>query len=67
MKKVFRLNIILLYFAFTSLSTVGFGDYNPKSDFERFIIAFSLFIGVNIFSMILGNFLAMLESHDKFH
>jgi len=29
-------NIITLsYFLFTTLSTTGFGDYHPRSDYER--------------------------------
>ena len=28
-------SIVGLYFAFTTLSTVGFGDYTPRSDVER--------------------------------
>jgi len=27
-----RIAITMMYFAFTSLSTVGFGDYHPRSD-----------------------------------
>ena len=29
--------IIALYFAFTSLSTVGFGDYAPVGNIERIL------------------------------
>ena len=32
--------IVAFYFAITSLSTVGFGDYNPRSDFERIFVSF---------------------------
>ena len=46
--------IIVLYFAFTTLSTVGFGDYNPKSESERIITTFILLIGVACFSYIMG-------------
>ena len=53
--------LISLYFAFTSLSTVGFGDYAPKSNTERFFGAFILLFGVAIFSYIMGNFINILE------
>jgi hypothetical protein len=49
--------IIAVYYAFTSLSTVGFGDYNPKSNIERFVCAFILLFGVAIFSYVMGNFI----------
>jgi len=46
--------IIVVYFAFTTLSTVGFGDYNPKSEPERILTTFILLIGVACFSYIMG-------------
>ena len=49
------------YFAFTSLSTVGFGDFAPRSDTERVIGAFILLFGVAIFSYIMGTFIDILE------
>ena len=47
----------MLYFSFTSLTTVGFGDFHPKSNFERIFIAFGLMFGVAIFSYIMGEFI----------
>ena len=49
-----RSAIIVTYFAFTSLSTVGFGDFHPRSCVERLFIAFVLLGGVSIFSFIMG-------------
>lgn len=34
-KSSYENSIIGLYFAFTTLSTVGFGDYTPRGDVER--------------------------------
>lgn len=53
---VFRRIIAVTYFAFTSLSTVGFGDFHPRSDAERLFCAFILLFGVAIFSLIMGSF-----------
>lgn len=53
-----RKSLISLYFAFTSLSTVGFGDYYPINDHERLVGAFVLLVGVASFSYILGELLA---------
>jgi len=39
----------MTYFAFTSLSTVGFGDYYPKNSFERIVCAFIIFGGNMLF------------------
>ena len=52
--------LISLYFAFTSLSTVGFGDYAPRGNIERAFGAFMLLFGVAIFSYIMGNFIEIL-------
>ena len=46
----------MMYFSFTTLSTVGFGDLHPESDAERIIGSFMLVFGVAIFSMVMSNF-----------
>ena len=51
----------MFYYAFTSLSTVGFGDYYPVNSYERIVIAFMLLFGVIIFSYIMGIFIGILE------
>ena len=58
-----HLTIISLYYSFTSLSTVGFGDYHPKSNLERIFCSIMLVAGVMIFSYIMGNFIAMIEGY----
>ena len=52
--------IIIMYFAFTSLSTVGFGDFHPYNNFERLVCAFILLFGNAIFGYIIGNFTEMM-------
>ena len=54
--------IIPMYYAFTSLSTVGFGDFHPKSNSERIFCTIILLFGVMIFSYIMGVFIEMIES-----
>ena len=53
--------IAILYFSFTTLSTVGLGDYYPKSDIERMMYAFFMLFGVATFSYIMGNFITILS------
>jgi hypothetical protein len=55
-----RRSIISMYFAFTTLSTIGLGDFYPVSDIERLVGAFILLIGVAIFSYIMGELLSMI-------
>lgn len=52
--------IIFMYYSFTSLTTVGFGDFNPRGDFERIYIAFGLLFGVAINSFIMGMFIDII-------
>jgi len=54
-------SIIAVYYAFTTLSTVGFGDYSPRSNVERATCAFILVFGVAIFSYMMGIFIEILS------
>jgi hypothetical protein len=54
--------IIFTYWAFTTLSTVGFGDFYPTGNLERAICAFLLLFGVTTFSYILGNYISIINS-----
>ena len=49
------------YFALTTLSTVGFGDFYPKSDLERILGALLILTGVALFSLIISEFLYMIQ------
>jgi hypothetical protein len=59
--------IVLSYFMFTSLSTVGFGDLHPRGDFERLFCAMILLFGVAIFSYIMGNFIEILSQFQTYN
>ena len=54
--------LISMYYAFTSLSTVGFGDLYPISNAERILCTIILLFGVAIFSYIMGIFIEMLDN-----
>ena len=51
---------IVVYFMFTTLSTVGFGDFHPKSEIERIVMSFILLIGVACFSYIMSQFISIV-------
>lgn len=59
--------IIVNYFAVTSLSTVGFGDFHPRGDTERLVTALILLFGVAIFSYIMGIFIGILDQISHFN
>ena len=52
--------VIVMYFMFTTLSTVGFGDFHPKSEVERAIMTLVLLVGVACFSWIMSQFIEIL-------
>jgi hypothetical protein len=58
-----RKSIVGLYFAFTTLSTVGFGDYTPRSNTERCMGSFILISGVAMFSFLMGNYIDILGTY----
>ena len=51
----------MIYFAFTSLSTVGFGDFHPRSNVERLFTSGVLLMGVSVFSYIMGNLIEIID------
>lgn len=55
--------IILVYYMFTSLSTVGFGDFHPRSNTERFVCSMILLFGVAIFSYVMATFTEILVEY----
>jgi hypothetical protein len=57
----FRNMVLALYFSFTTLSTVGFGDFAPVSNFERVIGSIIMVFGVTLFSIIMGDFVTILN------
>jgi hypothetical protein len=52
--------ISVCYFAFSTLATVGYGDYHPVSNAEMMVGSFIILFGVAVFSFIMGSFIEML-------
>ena len=57
--------MISTYFGFTTLSTIGLGDFYPVSDHERFVAAFLMLFGVLIQSFIMEKLAKMLINAQK--
>lgn len=53
--------ILIIYYTFTSLSTVGFGDLHPRGNLERLACAAMLMLGVAVFSAVMGIFIDILH------
>ena len=56
----------LMYFAYTTLSTVGFGDKTPQSDYERLIICGILLLGVSLFGYIMDVLVIIIDEFKAF-
>ena len=56
--------IISWYFALTTLSTVGYGDYYPVSDVERIWAVAIMLGGVAFFSYIMGSFIDIIQNYN---
>lgn len=54
-------SLLLTYFTFSTLTTVGFGDLCPISDPERIFITIVLLFGVAVFSYIFNEFKITLD------
>ena len=46
------------------MSTVGFGDYHPKSDSERIACTLLFLFGVMIFSLVMGKYIKIWSSFN---
>jgi hypothetical protein len=51
----------LLYFSMTTVAKIGYGDYYPQSDIEKFMTVVILFISMVFFSYVLEQFINILQ------
>ena len=61
-----RIAITMTYFSLTTLSSVGFGDYEPKGIAECLMMIPIFLFGTAIFSWILGLFIQILEEYNEY-
>eukprot|EP00736_Rhodelphis_marinus_P009441 Rmarinus@m.25663 len=54
-----------IYWAFTTLTTVGYGDIIPQTDSERVYALFAMVMGASIFGYIVGNLASLFTSSNK--
>ena len=58
--------IISAYFAFTTLSSCGLGDFHPISNQERLFCAFYMMFGTAVYSFIGNKFYGMADKISNF-
>lgn len=54
--------ILCMYYALTTLSTVGYGDYRPVSVVEKIFGSIIQIIGVTFFSILMNQFIDVVVS-----
>ena len=52
------------YYALTTLSTIGYGDFLPKSSIEKMFVCLIMMSGVTVFSYIMGSLMKILIPGD---
>ena len=60
----FRQYIVSFYWAFTTMTSVGYGDVTPQSDAERVYAIFAMMIGVAFYSYIIATVASMVTAAD---
>jgi hypothetical protein len=55
----------MTYFTFTTLATIGFGDYHPLADEERLWTVFVFISGVSVISYLMGVFIEIISKFQK--
>lgn len=50
-----------LYFAITTLSTIGYGDLTPYNTSDRLFVIFMILVGLGMFTIIIGQYNSLLS------
>lgn len=53
--------IKMTYFTLTTMTTIGFGDFHPRTNTERMLMSIYFLIGTAIFSYAMNEFMVMIE------
>lgn len=54
--------VTIMYYALTTLATVGYGDYSPCSIAEKIVGSVIQIFGVTFFSILMNNFIDVVLS-----
>ncbi len=57
--------IIVCYFALTTLSTVGYGDYYPISRNEKVVGCILMLVGITFLDQIICSFIEIIQNYDQ--
>ena len=57
----------MMYFSFTTMSTVGFGDFHPENEYEMIAILLILIFGNAIFTFVISDIVGMIGVMKNFY
>lgn len=57
--------VCLSYYALTTLSTIGYGDFLPKTANEKLTMGLTLLMGVTVFSLIMNKLMDVLRDYKE--
>ncbi len=60
-----ELYLIALYYTFTTITTVGYGDISGGTGVERVVCILFLFVGVLTYGFIAGSITSIIINHDE--
>jgi len=61
-----KLYLISFYWAYQTLTTVGFGDYNGNGNsIEKIIACVWMILGVLVSSYMIGNFISLIQINEQ--
>jgi hypothetical protein len=61
-KNIWDRLIVCMYFALTTLATVGYGDFSPRSTPEKVLGSLIQILGVTFFSILMNSFIDVVNS-----
>ena len=53
-----------IYWCITTITTVGYGDIRPITDFQKILTMFAMFLGVAVYGYVIGNIASLLSNID---
>jgi hypothetical protein len=57
--------IVSLYWAFTTMTTIGYGDITPNRTIEYLVTIIIMFLGASIYALIIGNIASLISQIDS--
>merc|ERR1712048_1122497 len=61
---LFRQYLVAMYWAMTTMTTVGYGDITPGTDWERVYTIFAMIVGGGFYGYVIGSITSIISGLD---